>query len=181
MKETATLFRKAIELVFNHFLADYGFLKTKSTADKNGFSVTYRNDKRYVHLGGTLHPHDYPYYYYLSFGEGSDDFLESDWNSTALWRIIQHKSPADYKKHKDLYDIPPGITKKQIEEKILTNQKLCEIYGSAFFNNDLTEFKLVRSLQNKDREPYKIYTPDNQGKYSMSYDEQSTKLKKKYS
>jgi hypothetical protein len=41
--------------------------KTKNSASEHGFSVTYRNAQLYVNIGGTLHPHAYPYYYSMSF------------------------------------------------------------------------------------------------------------------
>lgn len=179
--DTAKEFVAIIEKVFDDFLAEYQFLKCQSRTTNYGFSVTYRNNERYVRFGGTLHPHDYPYYYYLSFGEGSDEFPESDWNSVALWRLIQDLSPEDYNKHRNLYEIPPGITKEQIEQKIETNRELSEVYGTTFLNNDLDHFRHVRSSQNTSRESYKIYSPNDKGKYTVSDDEQSSNLKKKYS
>jgi len=181
MNDTATLFRKAVELSFDDFLAQYGFARTKSESHPTGFGVTYRNGSRYIHIGGTLHPHDYPYYYYLTIGAGSDEFPESDWNGAALWRIMQRFAPDEYKKHEHLYDIPPEITEAQIVDKVRINRRLCELHAKDFLSGSLARLEEVRGIQNKGREPYKIYTPDSRGKYSMTYDKESEKLKKKYS
>lgn len=40
-------------------------------------------------------------------------------------------------------------------------------------------FIKVRSSINKDREPYKIYSPDKKGNYQVTDDAKSLKLKKK--
>ena len=106
---------------------------------------------------------------------------ECDWNSTALWRMIQAVSPEDHEKHATLYDIPDDITTTQIEEKIRTNRRLCEQYGNGFFTGDFSLFKKVRAAMNKGREPYKVYSPNSDGTYSMDYDAESPKLKDKYS
>ena len=77
MTDIPNIFREAIQDQFDGFLGSFGFVRTSSNASEHGFSVTYRNGECYVNIGGTLHPHDYPYY------------TESDWNATALWRIVQ--------------------------------------------------------------------------------------------
>ncbi len=179
--DTSTLFRKAVESSFDEFLARYGFVKTKSESGGDVFGVTYRNGSRYIHIGGTLHPRDYPHYYYLALGEGSDEIPESDWNCTVLWRIIERFSPGESKRHAHLYDIPRGITEIQIAEKIRTNKTLCETHAADFLGGNLARMKEVRGLQNKDREPYKIYQPDSRGKYSVTTDPSSEELKEKYS
>jgi hypothetical protein len=173
-------FKETTALTFDDFLKDFGFNKVESCSDQEFFTTTYRNGERYIQIGGTLHIRDCPYSFYLKFGEGSLKYPEVDWNGIELLRIIKEVSPTDYKKHKALYRITPKITKEQIELKILKNRELCDKYGKNFLNNDLDLFYRVRSLQNKDREPYKISTSDGKG-YSTSYDEQSKRLKDKYS
>ena len=181
MENLSLLFTKTFEHVFYRFLSGYGFTITESHSEKNGFSVIYRNGERYVRFGGTLDPRDFPIYYYLSFGEGSDKFPDSDWNAVALWRFIQSASPTEFEKHKNLYAIPVDITEAQIEEKIRTNLELTVSYIASFLDNDLTEFRRVRALQNKDRQPYLISKPDGKGGRTVSHEKRSASLKEKYS
>jgi hypothetical protein len=54
-------------------------------------------------------------------------------------------------------------------------------YGVSFLNGDLTLFLETRSDQNKNREPYKIHTPDKNGKYITTDEPTSADQKKKYS
>ena len=179
--EVAKAFRTAIRETFDSYLETFGFKRTRNDAKDDGFSMIYRNGESYVHFGGTLHQHDHPFYFWLTFGRGSDQMPECDWNSTALWRMVQSLSLEDYEKHATLYDIPDEITTEQIEEKILIIRRLCEQYESGFLSGDLSLFEQVRAAMNKDREPYKVYSPNSDGTYSMDYDPESSKLKDKYS
>jgi len=87
------LFEKEIHNSFNEFLKEYSFSCTKSIVGENDFCVTFRNDEQYILIGGTLKPEEYPYYLYFTFGEGSDEMPESDWNCAPFWRIMQCVSP----------------------------------------------------------------------------------------
>ena len=42
-------------------------------------------------------------------------------------------------------------------------------------------FYKIRKEQNKNREPYKIYSPDENGKYQTSFEPKSVEQNKKYS
>jgi len=181
VKTVADNFKKAIEEIFGGYLAEFGFIKTKSEASPIGFSVTYRCDTRYVRFGGTLHPHDYPFYYYLSLGEGRGEMPESDWNGIALWKIVEHVAPAKQKETEHIYGIEATITSDEIRMKIQANLELCKEYGLSFLKNDLSDFHRLRADQNKVREPYKLYAPKGAGKFTVSDDKESAELKKKYS
>jgi hypothetical protein len=181
MEEISLLFTKIFERVFDQFLHSYGFALTESQVEKTFFSVIYRNGERYVRFGGTLIPQDFPFYYYLSFGEGSDKFPDSDWNAIALWRFIKSASPTEFDKHKDLFELSTDITENQIEEKIHTNLELSISYATLFLANNLTEFRQVRAMQNKDREPTKVIAANGKGGRSVSYEKTSVLLKDKYS
>ena len=54
-------------------------------------------------------------------------------------------------------------------------------YGDTFLHGDLSLFHETRSEQTKNREPYKIYKQDQNGKYVIFDDQKSVKQKKKYS
>ena len=114
MAALSKIFQQSIENEFDGFLASFGFTRTKSSASEHGFSVTYRNGQLYVNIGGTLHQQDYPYYSWLKFSEGSEEFPESDWNATALWRIVQEVSPEDYAKEKNLYEVKPNLSSDKL-------------------------------------------------------------------
>jgi hypothetical protein len=179
--EVAETFRRAIAESFDSYLEKLGFKRTRNEVSDKGFSIIYRNDERYLHFCGTLHQHDHPFYYWLCFGQGSDEMPECDWNSTALWRMIQAVSLKDHEEHASLYDIADDITTAQIEEKIRINRLLCEQYGAGFLSGDLSLFNKVRSAMNKGRDPYKVYSPNSDGTYSMHDDAESLRLKDKYS
>lgn len=181
MVVTSKIFREATERQFDVLLARFGFKRSKSEHEEFSFSVSYRKDARYVNIGATLHPHDYPFYLWLKFGEGSDEFPESDWNAIPLWRIVQHLSPETYAKEKDLYDISMGLTDANADEKVRSIRDSCEAFGLSFLEGDLALFKELRATQNNEREPYKIYTPQKGGGYATSYDKESSSLKERYS
>src|SRR5690349_16801049 len=140
MPVTSKTFRQSTEAHFDAFLSQFGFSRTKSEDEKFSFSVTYRCGSRYVGVGATLHPHDYPYYLWLKLGDGSDEFPESDWNSTALWRIVQHVSPEDYTKEKDIYDLASALTEADVEQKMRRLKRSCETFGQQFLKGDLALF-----------------------------------------
>ncbi len=178
-KEITKYFVDQVEEIFDDFLSSYGFSQEKENYEQYSFTVIYRNENRYLEFGCTLHPHDYPYYYYVLLGEGSDEFPESDWNSIPLWRFFEKSEEAN---HKNLYQFEQyPITKAYIIERLLNNQILLEKYGQEFLMGDLNKFKQLRAEQNKEREPYKINKPDNTGKYNTVYEKTSSQLKKKYS
>lgn len=181
MVALSKIFQQSVENQFDGFLASFGFARTKSSASEHGFSVTYRSGQLYVNIGGTLHTHDYPYYSWLKFGEGSDEFPESDWNAAALWRIVQEVSPEDYAKEKNLYEVNPNLSSDEVGNKVCSILSSCKTHGISFLKGDLEIFNRVRSAQNKGREPYKIYTPKKEGGYAMSFDNLSSQLKKKFS
>jgi hypothetical protein len=180
-EEIVKLFEKEIHNSFDTFLKEYSFDCTKSSADADQFCVTYRKDELYILIGGTLKPEDYPFYLYATFGEGSDESPEADWNSAPLWRIMQCVSPDDYKNYLHIFDIISGIKEDQIADQILTCRELCRECAKEFLEGDLAVFRFARTEQNRDREPYKIFVLDSNGKYQMTYEENSAALKQKYS
>jgi hypothetical protein len=56
-----------------------------------------------------------------------------------------------------------------------------EKYGETFLKSDLTLFYETRKNQNKDREPYKIHSPDITGNYRTTDEPKSAEQKRKYS
>jgi hypothetical protein len=178
IKDITKFFALQIQELFDELLEGYHFTKEKATWEEFFFNITYRNKKRYIHFGCTMHPHDYPYYYYLSLGEGASEFPESDWNSIPLWRYF-NKEESD--KYQQLYDIPCPITEEEIVQKLLTNRSLFETYCRDFLAGELKKFKEFRANVNRGREAYKIYKPDKSGKYNMSFDMISKRLKRIFS
>ena len=182
MLENLTVhYEREIRKSFDEFLEEYGFYFRKSKADETYFHVIYRNEDLYVLIGGSLDPEDYPYYMYMSFGEGSDKMPDSDWNAVAFWRIMQQVSPDDYEKFLHLFEISPGAKKEQIADQIATCRELCRECGKEFLSGDLKIFRFVRSQQNREREPRKIFVLDPDGQHKQTFDPQSVALKKKYS
>jgi len=180
-EEIVQLFEKEIHNSFDEFLKEYNFSRTKSSAEENEFCVTYRNEELYILIGGTLKPEDYPYYLYFTFGEGSDESPEADWNSVPFWRIMQCVSPDNYKDYLHVFDIISGIKEAQITDQIWACRELCKECAKEFLEGDLTVFRFIRTEQNRNREPYKIFVLNPDGKHQLTYEEQSIELKQRYS
>jgi hypothetical protein len=181
MKETARTFKKAITEEFDADLKIIGFKRIRHRADKDGFSIIYRCEERYIAFSASLDQRDYPHVFSISLGEGSNDFPESDWNCILLELMIKDESSNDFERSKGLFSIDSAITQDEIVEKVKESHQLLERYGQSFLHNDLHQFKKLRAEQNNDREPYKIYTPQKDGKYQMEFDKQSSELRTKYS
>jgi hypothetical protein len=174
-------YEREIHGSFDSFLAEHGFSRTKSSAGDNAFSTVYRNGERYILIGGTLRPQDYPFYLYLSLGEGSDEIPLSEWNAVAFWRIMQKVSPLDYERYLPVFSIPAGVKREQIADQIETVRELCLICGREFLDGDLELFRRARSEQNRDREPHKIYALCPDGQYRLTFEEEGRRLKELYS
>jgi hypothetical protein len=109
-------------------------------------------------------------------GEGdSDNFFEYDWNSIALWRLKIKIDPTAQAKE---FEFPIGDNVKFSISNV--NKELLK-YADTFLNGDLSLFYETRSEQNKGREPYKVHTPDKDGKYTTTDEPTSVEQKKKYS
>ncbi|MDA3925738.1 MAG: hypothetical protein PF904_13650 [Kiritimatiellae bacterium] len=177
----AKLFEKEIHNSFDQFLTEYGFSQTNSITGEKDFCVTYRNKEQYILIGGTMKPEDYPFYIYITFGEGTDEPPEADWNSAPFWRIMQCVSPEDHKKYLHVFEIPSGVKQEQITDQMWTCRELCKVCGKEFLEGYLSIFRFARTEQNKDRQPHKIYKLDSEGKYQTTYANEVLELKKKFS
>lgn len=157
------------------------------TIEKNGFvlhskeikqystNLTWRKKKQYIKVNSTTFPTDYPYYYNIVLGEGdSDDFFEYDWNSVAIWALARVSNPDT---EIVSYDFPYD---DKIKSSVETAHSHLLTYGQTFLNGDLSTFYAARKMVNKDREPYKIYTPDKDGNYQTIFEPKSVEQKKKY-
>jgi hypothetical protein len=180
MKEVAQAFEKAIMAKFDDYFDTFGFKKVHNSADQFWFSVIYRNGKRYVSFRASLHPVDYPFLFAISFGEGSNEFPDSDWNAIALFLFVKSENPADFERCKKIFSIEKDISQNQIVQKVESARQLLEKYGEYFLRDNLDQFRQLRAQQNKIREPYRILSQKD-GKRSIQYEESSSELKEKYS
>jgi hypothetical protein len=115
-------------------------------------------------------------YFNIILGEGKTEWPDTDWNSTALWRIAKQ---IDAKTKMEEYRLEDN--QEHLENNIQKAKKDLIKYHSGFLLGNLQTFYDARKIMNKGREPYKIHSPNKDGTYSTSDDEQSLKLKKKYS
>lgn len=163
-----TLFADLVLEIFSPTVEQFGFVRHRTEVEKFLTTIIFRKDKQYIKISGSTYPTDYPYYYNIVLGDGdSDDFLEWDWNSIALWRLKNIIDPTLKAKE---YDFPFGD--KMRFSLTITNKELMK-YADTFLRGDLTLFYETRSAQNKDREPYKIHTPDKDGKYTTTGEQKS--------
>ena len=166
---------KAMEFIIPTF-EKFGFKKHKIAIEKYSSLLIYRKENEYLKISSSTYPTDYPYCYNIIFGEGdSDDVVEYDWNSTSLWSFKETIEP---KSKATEYEFP---TKEGVEPSLKNANAELLKYGLTFLNGDLKLFHNIRKEQNQKREPYKIYSRDENGKFQTSYEPKSVKQKKKYS
>ena len=171
-----TLFADTVLEIISPTVEEYGFVRHSTEIETHFTTIIFRKDKQYIKVIGSTYPTDYPYSYNIVLGEGdSEDFLEWDWNSTALWRLKNRIDPTVKAKE---YEFPfDGKAKLSLAN---ANKELLK-YADTFLRGDLTLFYETRFEQNKVREPYKIHTPDKNGKYTTTDEPTSVEQKKKYS
>ena len=166
---------KAMEIVIPTF-EKFGFKKHRIEIGKHSLTIIYRKEKQYLKISSNTYPTDYPYHYNIVLGEGdSEDFLEWDWNSVALWRFKQEIEP---KSKVSEYEFP---YENGIEPSLKNANSELLKYGLTFLNGEMELFLKIRKEQNKNREPYKIHSPEKNGKYQTSFEPKSVEQKKKYS
>jgi len=170
------LFAGTVLKIIGPTLESFGLALHKTEIEEYATTITFRKDKQYIKISGSTYPTDHPYFYNIILGEGdSEDVREWDWNSIALWRLKLKMNPLATAKE---YEFPDG---DKVELSISNANKELLQYAGAFLSGDMTLFYETRSEQNKTREPYKIYTPDENGNYTASDDPISAEQKKKYS
>ncbi|MHB1049997.1 MAG: hypothetical protein ACYC09_07960 [Bacteroidota bacterium] len=163
---------KIIE-TFEEMLKDYGFDLTTKKMDKESCTIIFCKDKLYIRFSATTHPRDYPSNSFnIILGEGELDFPESDWNSIPLSAI---------KNYKQKNSIVSEYSLKYLDREIKKAKSDLLEFGLDFLKLKLKLFHDTRKYHNQQREPYKIYSPNNIGKYTEAVDSVSSKLKRKFS
>jgi len=171
-----TIFADNVLEIISPTVESFGFVKHRIEIEEHFTTIIFRKDKQYIKISGSTYPTDYPYSYNLILGEGdSEDFYEWDWNSIALWRLKTKIEPEAEAKE---YEFPYGDKVKFSVSN--TNKELLK-YADAFLHGDMALFYETRSEQNKNREPYKIHTPDKDGNYKTTDEPISVEQKKKHS
>jgi len=171
-----TLFADNVLEIISPTVETFGFVKHRIKIEEHFSTIIFRKDKQYIKISGSTYPTDYPYSYNVILGEGdSEDFYEWDWNSIALWRLKTKKDPKVKAKE---YEFPYG---DKVKLSVSNANKELLKYADTFLYGDMTLFYETRSEQNKNREPYKIHTPDKDGTYKTTDEPISVEQKKKYS
>jgi len=173
-------FADAVESAFGPLLQGYGFSLQSRQVERCFCTVTYVNEPRYVQIKANMHPVDHPSYFNVVLGEGKTESPEGDWNAVALWHMKKLVSPSEQAGSYYFSDIDddPFI---EDEELVIRSCADLEKFHGGFLTNDLKLFRQVRVQQNRDREPYKIYTPDSTGRYTVADDTESADLKNRFS
>ena len=174
-KGPTVLFVEDAKKIFDSLFSRHGFASNEAITKEYSAEIIYRKNNQYIKINANFHPRDYPPYFNVILGEGSTEWPESDWNSAALWRMKERLFPGIKSGEYQLKNLESFL------RALLISKSDLEKYAEGFLMGDLTLFKEVRANQNRSREPYKIYTPDSTGKYSEKYDEESKRLKEKYS
>ena len=171
-----TLFAENVLEIISPTVEKFNFVRHRTEIEKYFTTIIFRKNKQYIKISGSTYPTDYPYSYNIILGEGdSEDFSEWDWNAIALWRL---KTKIDPKAKAKEYEFPFG---DKVKFSVSYANKELLKYGDTFLHGDMTMFYETRSEQNKNREPYKIHTPDKNGNYKTTDEPLSVEQKKKYS
>ncbi|WP_379968023.1 hypothetical protein [Epilithonimonas sp. UC225_85] len=173
-KQDLTSTFNLVKLNSDILLSKYDFKLSNEQLEKNYIEFIYRKEDLYVKFEVSFHPRDFPYYFRIILGEGSLDFPESDWNSTALWRIGQLSNPSSQAGY---YTIENISDVKEILNNALED---LENIGADFLQGNLAKFIIARKNQNINREPYKMYSKNKDEKYQFEYDSKIVELKRKY-
>jgi hypothetical protein len=161
--------------ILTPLLTENGFKLTRTEIEEYSTTITFRKATQYIKIKSNTSPRDYPNYYNVMLGDGdSEDFTEYDWNAIALWRLKEKIAPAAKAKE---YAFPRG---NKIPYSLTNARDELIKYAGTFLKGDLTDFIATRKKLTQAREPYKIYTPDDEGNYTVSYDPRSLEMKKKY-
>lgn len=172
--EEQTFFADTVLKVFNPTLENFGYKRHKTEVKTYSSCLVWRKEEKYIKIESTSYPTDY--FYNVVLGEGdSDDFFEYDWNSIALWRLKKTLYP---ERKAQEYEFPLD---EKVESSILKANNDLLKYGHSFLNDKLEYFYEARTEQNKDRKPYKIHTPNQEGIYITEAQPKSVKQKEKYS
>ena len=170
------LFADTVLEIISPTVEQFGFVRHRTEIETHFTSIIFRKNEQYIKVSGSTFPTDYPYSYNIVLGAGdSEDFTEWDWNSTALWRLKNKIDPTVKAKE---YVFPHG---DKVKFSVSNANKELLKYADTFLRGDLILFYETRSEQNKGREPYKIHTPDKNGKYTTTDEQKSVEQKKKYS
>jgi len=171
-----TLFANTVLEIIGPTVEQFGFVRHRTEIEEYLTTIIFRKDKQYIKINGSTFPTDYPFSYNLILGEGdSEDFFEWDWNSIALWRLKTKIEPTAIAKE---FEFPLG---DKVKFSLSNANKELLKYAETFLQGNLTLFYETRSDQNKGREPYKIHTPDKNGKYTTTFEQRSVEQKEKYS
>ena len=159
---------------FDDVLLDRGFQRISRKIERNSFRVDYRSGVRYVSIRASTDPRDDPPCFSVLLGEGSLDWPEADWNAIALWRLRNFLAHSDEAAAYVLGEAPVGALIERATAELLE-------YGADFLAGDTKSFRQARSIQNKDRQPYRIHEPDGRGGYRTRIDPESAKIKERFS
>jgi hypothetical protein len=168
-------FNKLIEENFDEFLLSKVFKLISYNVKEHTSERVYIKNKQYVVIHANMNPQDIPNYWNIVLGEGSREFPETDWNKVVLWRFMRTLGQKDAGEY-----LISNLDVNKLNEQVRSARNDLQNYGNTFLEGDLDLFYKVRSLMNKEREPYKIYTPDKGGNYQVSNDSVSEKLKKEF-
>ena len=163
--------------VFDGFLKRFSFRRLFYKSEQYGFRRMYTRNDQYIVISANIHPRDYPAYWNITLGEGSHEWPETDWNTIALWHlkenVLKDVNVSDY----SLNNHDTKVVRKQLENA----RKDLNDFAYGFLIGQMEDFYMVRAKVNESREPYKIYSPDKKGRYVERIDQESLKLKHKYS
>jgi hypothetical protein len=170
-------FRKLAVTTLGDVLEPYGFrLKSRSKGEYS-CQIVFVNGERYVKLKVEIanHPLCMPHHFAVVLGEGSWKRPECDWNSVDLWRLTRLASST------------LGGSEYSLEypEKLPwllyhARSQLSEV-APGFLSGDLELFRRVCADQNRQRQPYEVYSRGQNGEYTFAVDQESVKLKERFS
>jgi hypothetical protein len=162
---------------FGQLLRSHGFRAVEREVGRFHARRTFADGARYIAVAANVDPREAPFYCSVALGEGGRDMPERDWNAVALWRLVQDRAPERIQAGREPYGIAGVEDLHPVVDRMVAD---LAAYADDFLRGDLERFRRVRAAQNRDREPYTIWAPDEAGNYTSRPDPLSTALKARF-
>jgi hypothetical protein len=159
------------------WLAGFGFSQAHREVGRWTATVSFTNGRRYVRLSASCDPRDAPSYCNVILGEGDLKWPEVDWNGVALWRLARDQGDSEASE----YPLEAGAAEDAVPDLVERMRADLERYAMGFLRGDVSTFHRVRAETNRTREPYRIHTPNGDGRYKTEVDSDSAELKARFS
>ena len=159
-----------VDAAFADALATFGFESAGQNHHDDWYVCrTYRAGDRYIEINANCHFRDGQPECRVILGDGPNEWPDCDWNTIALWRLSETGRNYPFERVEDIPSILVTMCNDLLEQ------------AGDFLSGNIDRFLKKRATLNRQREPYKIHSPQPDGSYQASYEPESQQLKERYS